>query len=179
MICVVLTGLAVLTVACEGGASNGATPSPTSALKSATPVMTASPPPRATAVTVTVTAVPPTRTPSAIVTVTATPPSLPPGRREELAPVERVEVIPSGGGSATARITSGLPSGCAVYSRAAVSRSGNLVKVEVYNHLPTGNVACTMIYGIVTKDVPLGDGFILGVRYTIDVNGVRQQFTLP
>jgi hypothetical protein len=103
---------------------------------------------------------------------------VPPGRREELAPFEGVEVISTGGGSAVARITSGLPSGCAVYSRAVVTRTTDLVRVAVYNHLPTGNVACTAIYGYVTNDVPLGGGFVPGAAYTIEVNGTRQQFTV-
>jgi hypothetical protein len=104
--------------------------------------------------------------------------TVPPGRTEALAPIESIEVISAGGGAAVARIISGLPSGCAVYSRASILREADIVRVEVYNHLPSGNVACTAIYGYVTKDVPLGSGFALGVPYTIEVNGTRQQFTL-
>ena len=87
-------------------------------------------------------------------------------------------MLAPGAGFATARITSGLPSGCAVYSRAIVTQTADVVRVEVYNHQPTGPVACTAIYGYVTKDVPLGPGFDLGVPYTIEVNDTRQQFTL-
>lgn len=104
-------------------------------------------------------------------------PTVPPGRTEERAPIERFEISGDGQGNATARITSGLPSGCAQYSRAEVTRASDAVRVAVYNHLPTGNVACTAIYGIVTHDVPLGGGFLPGVSYTIEVNGMRQTFT--
>lgn len=123
----------------------------------------------------------PVRTPGVTATAAATSKAaatVPAGRVEELAPIERVDVVSGGGDTAVARITSGLPSGCAVYSRAAVTRQADVVRVEVYNHLPTGNVACTAIYGIVTNEVPLGAGFALGVPYTIEVNGTRHRFTL-
>jgi hypothetical protein len=100
---------------------------------------------------------------------------VPAGREEVLAPIEGVEVT-SNGGSATAAIKSGLPSGCAQYSRAAVSRQGDLVQVEVYNTMPTGNVACTMIYGITEHSVALGDGFVPGTTYTLQVNDRTQTF---
>ena len=82
-----------------------------------------------------------------------------------------------GTGNVTARITSGLPSGCAVYSRAEVARTSSGARVTVYNHLPTGNVACTAIYGYTTHDVGLGGGFVTGVTYTIEVNDKSQSFT--
>lgn len=82
-----------------------------------------------------------------------------------------------GSGKATARITSGLPSGCAVYSRAEVTRTADGARVAVYNHFPVGNVACTMIYGYTTHDVALGGGFVVGRTYTIEVNDKSQLFT--
>ena len=108
---------------------------------------------------------PPAATPTPVASAApkqAAPPSatatLAPGQREVLAPIINVEVLTSGG-SAVARITSGLPDGCQHYGRAAVTRSGNAVKVDVYNTVPTAtNVACTQIFGTVTNDVPLGTG---------------------
>ncbi|MSP22879.1 MAG: hypothetical protein EXR66_07715 [Dehalococcoidia bacterium] len=101
-----------------------------------------------------------------------------PGRREVLAPIINVAVL-TGGGSAVARITSALPDWCHRYGCGAVTRSGDLVNVDVYNTVPTGtNVACTQIFGTVTNDVPLGTGFATGTLYTVDVNGTRRPFTL-
>lgn len=152
---------------------------------SATAVPSASPIPSATstpgAPTSTATVLPPSPSPSPSPT-TAPPtstaaPTVPPGRAEQLAPIEAVEVFGDGSGNATARITSGLPSGCAVYSRAEVTRTANGARVTVYNHLPVGNVACTMIYGYTTHDVALGGGFTAGRTYTIEVNDTSQLFT--
>ncbi len=156
---------------------------PPSATQTAAPTSTPVPP------TSTVTA-PPTAPPSAppSASPSATPgipptssptaaPTVPPGRAEQLAPIEQIEVFGDGRGNATARITSGLPSGCAVYSRAEVLRAGDGARVAVYNHLPVGNVACTMIYGYTTHDVPLGGGFVVGGTYTIEVNDKRLVFT--
>ena len=165
---------------------------------SATPEVKATPSPSVTPAPPVTSSTPPpvvaTPTPSAPTTSTPTPPltpvppspipTAPPAivpvgpRVEVLAPIEGVEVFSPESGRATARITSGLPSGCAVYSRAIATRTADVVRVEVYNHQPTGMVACTAIYGYVTKDVPLGSGFALGLPYTIEVNGTRQQFTL-
>lgn len=104
-------------------------------------------------------------------------PTVPAGTTEVVAPIERFEVLRGAGDSAVARITSGLPSGCAAYSRAVVTRVGDLVKVEVFNRQPTGNVACTAIYGMVTNEVQLGSGFASGTTYAIEINGRRESFT--
>lgn len=117
----------------------------------------------------------PARTPPA----TATPSPPPPGSTEVLAPIVAVEVVAAGGDAATARITSALPNGCARYSRAIATRTSEGAKVDVFNTIPAGqNVACTQIYGTLTNDVGLGGGFARGVEYTIQVNDVRQRFTL-
>ena len=186
--------LALAAAACDGGTLEGS-PTPTASR----PVAPASPgtrPPPAPFPPPPVTSTPavtPTASPGPIVsppltpTSTAAPPSppgtptaaptVPAGRVEQLAPIEGYEVRSEAGGTAIARITSGLPSGCAVYSRAVVSRTGTNVTVQVYNHLPTGHVACTAIYGMVSNEVSLGAGFTAGVAYAIDVNGTRQTFT--
>lgn len=150
----------------------------------------ASPTVRAEIVTSTPGASTPTTTPSRTATPSPTPPSATatqppppptpaPGTREVVAPIITIEVLSNGDGSAVARITSGLPDGCHRYGRAAVSRLADVVKVEVFNTIPAAtNLVCTQVFGYVTNDVPLGGGFALGVPYTIDVNGVRQTFTL-
>lgn len=153
-----------------------------------TPSATQTPPPTATpSAPASTPAAAPSASPSVPATAsppaaTATPPppppaTVPPGRAEQLAPIEAVEVFGDGSGNATARITSGLPSGCAVYSRAVVTRTPSGARVAVYNHLPVGNVACTMIYGYTTHDVALGSGFTAGGTYTIEVNDKSQRFT--
>jgi hypothetical protein len=176
---VVVATLALAVAACEGSPGAGdASPTPR-AQATSPPVARPSQTPASTAVvtpgpvvsppvTPTVMATPPTVAPSPT-------PTVPPGRVEQLAPIESVAVTATGG-TAVARITSGLPSGCAVYSRAVVTRTGATVRVDVYNHLPTGQVACTAIYGMVTNDVDLGGGFTVGSTYTVDVNGTRQTF---
>ena len=69
-------------------------------------------------------------------------------------------------------ITSGLPSGCAVFDKAEVtSRSGNTITVRVTNTVPDDpNVACTAIYGTKETTVGLGSDFTSGETYTVNVN---------
>ncbi len=96
------------------------------------------------------------RTPTAV--PTSGTPVAEAGRTLDLAPIEGVEVVSakSAPASAVIRVGSGLPSGCARYAGATVEQRAAEVTVKVYNSMPTGNVACTAIYGYTTHDVVLG-----------------------
>ena len=99
---------------------------------------------------------------------------------EEPAPIERVEVgqwstVPP---AYTALVVSGLPNGCASFSRYDVERAGTTVRIEVFNTVlaPGELIACTMIYGTVNTAVALGSDFDSGVTYTVEVNDVTTSF---
>ena len=74
------------------------------------------------------------------------------------------------------QVKAGLPSGCARADGYEVSRSGNDIRVAVYNTLPTGNVACTAIYGTYDLGIDLGSGFASGQEYRVNVNGTVVTF---
>jgi hypothetical protein len=98
--------------------------------------------------------------------------------REVLAPIVRValRVAESAPPQYFADVVSALPDGCTRFSRYAVSRDGERVRVEVWNTVPAEATMCTMIYGEHESAVPLGSDFRPGVTYTLDVNGVEQRF---
>lgn len=187
--------LATFAVACEGDEDRdlpGGTARPsvtTTATPAATPPRTATQAPTSSATPgpdtpVTSTPTPPIENPplptapSGTSTPSAPAPAptitVPGNRHEELAPIEDVDVLvlESFPPQYVARLTSGLPSGCAEYSRTVVQRAGDLVRLTVYNTMPSDPmVACTMIYGMVTHNTPLGSDFVTGRTYTIEVNG--------
>ena len=55
-------------------------------------------------------------------------------------------------------IESGLPNGCHAFSRFEVDTSGSAVNVSVYNTAPPegAEIACTLVFGMVTSTVDLG-----------------------
>jgi hypothetical protein len=67
-------------------------------------------------------------------------------------------------------ITAGLPSGCAKPDAYDVRRVGTTVHVQVTNKVLTGDIACTMIYGMYELSIQLGSDFDQGVEYTVIVN---------
>lgn len=185
--------LASFAVACEGDENSDLPTAQPSAVRTptatptATPSRTASPAPTSTVTpgpdtpvtstpgapgTPLPTAPPGTSTPSAPAPAPTI--TVPGNRHEELAPIEDVDVLvlESFPPQYAARVTSGLPSGCAEYSRTVVQRVGDLVRLTVYNTMPSDPmVACTMIYGMVTHNTPLGSDFVPGRTYTVEVNG--------
>lgn len=76
-------------------------------------------------------------------------------------------------------ITSGLPSGCAVFDKAEITdRSADTITVRVTNLMPADpNVACTAIYGYKETTVGLGSDFTSGQTYTVKVNDKSIDFT--
>jgi inhibitor of cysteine peptidase len=76
-------------------------------------------------------------------------------------------------------VTSGLPSGCAVFDKAEiVRRAANEITVRVTNLMPDGDdIMCTAIYGIKETTVPLGSDFESGQKYTVRVNDKSIDFT--
>jgi hypothetical protein len=69
-------------------------------------------------------------------------------------------------------IVSGLPSGCARFSRIEVTRRDDAsIDVEVWNTVPADDdVVCTMIYGTARNTVELGTDFESGRTYEVRVN---------
>jgi hypothetical protein len=108
-----------------------------------------------------------------------TPPSvadpLPPGTERVLAPIDGADilVLESFPAQYLLRVLAGLPGGCAAAAGHDLSRSGDTIRVQVYNSMPTGPVACTMIYGTYELNVPLGSDFQSGREYVIEVNDKR------
>ncbi len=103
-----------------------------------------------------------------------------PTRETAPAPIDHVEVTVHGSGTreATLKVTAGLPSGCAQQDSHSVSRSGNTFTVTVLNSMPTGNAACTMIYGHYELTVDLPGPFVPGTTYTVRVNDKATTFTI-
>ncbi len=95
-----------------------------------------------------------------------------PAETQVKAPIESVKVEREGTGY-TAVIVSGLPGGCARFDFADSTRSGDTIRIEVWNRMPGLPMPCTAIYGYVTTRVPLPGTFVTGQSYTLMVNDVK------
>ena len=73
-------------------------------------------------------------------------------------------------------VRAGLPSGCAEKNRHELSRSAEAVIVTVLNWMPTGNPACTAIYGSYELSINLGSDFRSGTTYKVSVNDKTTAF---
>ena len=103
---------------------------------------------------------------------------LPPGSERVLAPIESVQVLvlESFPQQYNLRVVAGLPNGCARPAGHEVSRSGNTIRVLVFNSRPTGMVACTQVYGTHELTVSLGSDFVSGIEYAVTVNDRSESF---
>lgn len=97
------------------------------------------------------------------------------------APIESIDILvresfPPG---YTAKITSGLPSGCARFHGARIAnRVAETITVKVTNTLPAEDgVPCTAIYGYHEANVDLGQDFVSGQTYTVKANDKEKTFT--
>jgi hypothetical protein len=101
-----------------------------------------------------------------------------PGRQTVPAPIDRLEVLirESDPPQVTLSVTAGLPSGCAQRDSYSVVRTGDTITVAVLNSMPTGNPACTMIYGSYDLNIDLGRDFRAGATYTVKVNDKTTTF---
>jgi hypothetical protein len=101
-----------------------------------------------------------------------------PGRQTVPAPIDDVQVVirDSNPAQVTLNIKAGLPSGCAQRELHSVSRAGDTFTVRLLNSMPTGNVACTMIYGTYDLNLDLGRDFRAGGTYTVNVNDKTTTF---
>jgi hypothetical protein len=101
-----------------------------------------------------------------------------PGRQTVPAPVDDVQVVirESNPPQVSLSITAGLPSGCAQRESHSIVRSGDTFTVRVLNSMPTGDVACTMIYGTYELTLDLGRDFRAGGTYTVNVNDKTTTF---
>jgi hypothetical protein len=101
-----------------------------------------------------------------------------PGRQTVPAPIDDVQVVirDSNPPQVTLNVKAGLPSGCAQRESHAVSRTGDTFTVRVLNSMPTGNVACTMIYGTYELNIDLGREFRAGATHTVNVNDTTTTF---
>ena len=105
--------------------------------------------------------------------------SAPSERREVLAPIESADILirESFPPQYALDIVSGLPSGCAQFSRIGVAREGASINVTVWNSVPAADdVACTMIYRTTRNTTELGSDFESGRTYEVRVNGEQ---TIP
>ena len=105
-------------------------------------------------------------------------PSLPADRHPEPAPIDGLDirVAESFPPQYFLNIKAGLPSGCAQKYTNSVSRSGDVITVEVLNSMPQ-NTICTAIYGMYELNIPLGSSFDSGKTYTVKVNDKTTTFT--
>jgi len=101
-----------------------------------------------------------------------------PGRQTVPAPIDDVQVVirESSPPQVTLNVKAGLPSGCAQRESHSVSRAGDTFTVRVLNSMPTGDVACTMIYGTYELTLDLGRDFRAGATYTVHVNDKTTTF---
>jgi hypothetical protein len=107
-------------------------------------------------------------------------PTATPGRIIVDAPIDELELVirESFPPQYSARIVSGLPSGCAQFESATITnRSGNEITIRVTNTMPDDpNVACTAIYGTKETFIDLGSEFTSGQAYTVRVNDKTLEF---
>lgn len=101
-----------------------------------------------------------------------------PGRQTVPAPIDDVQVVirESNPPQVTLNVKAGLPSGCAQRESYSMSRTGDTFTVRVLNSMPTGDVMCTMIYGIYELSIDLGRDFRAGGTYTVNVNDKTTTF---
>ena len=101
-----------------------------------------------------------------------------PGRQTALAPINDVQVVirESNPPQVSLSIKAGLPSGCAQRESHSIVRNGDTFTVRVLNSIPTGDVACTMIYGTYELSLDLGRDFRVGATYTLNVNDKTTTF---
>ena len=101
-----------------------------------------------------------------------------PGRQTVPAPIDDVQVVirESDPPRVTLNVKAGLPSGCAQRESHSISRTGDTFTVRVLNSMPTGDVACTMIYGTYELNLDLGRDFPAGATYTVNVNDTTTTF---
>ena len=96
-------------------------------------------------------------------------------------PIEEIEILmrESFPVQYAALITSGLPSGCAVFDKAEeTGRDGTTITIRVTHTMPSDpDVACTAIYGYHESTVELGTEFVSGTEYTVKVNDKETTFT--
>lgn len=101
-------------------------------------------------------------------------------RRIVEAPIEAIDILvrESAPPGYTAKITSGLPSGCARFHEATITgRSGATITISVTNTVPADpDTICTDIYGYHETNVDLGQDFVSGRTYTVRVNGTEETF---
>lgn len=102
------------------------------------------------------------------------------GRTIVDAPIEAIDILvresfPPG---YTAKITSGLRSGCARFHEAKITgRSGTTITVSVTNTMPSDpKTSCTAIYGYHETNLDLGQDFVSGQTYTVRVNDKTTTF---
>jgi len=101
-----------------------------------------------------------------------------PGRQTVPAPIDDIQVVirESDPPQVTLNVKAGLPGGCAQRDSHSVSRNGDTFTVTVLNSMPTGNPACTMIYGTYDLHIDLGRDFRAGATYTVHVNDKTTMF---
>jgi hypothetical protein len=101
-----------------------------------------------------------------------------PDRQTVPAPIDDVQVVirESSPPQVSLTIKAGLPSGCAQRDSHSISRNGDTFTVRVLNSIPTGDVACTMIYGTYDLSLDLGRDFRAGGTYTVNVNDKTATF---
>ncbi len=106
-------------------------------------------------------------------------PPVSPDRKRIDAPIDGAEVqtLESFPPQYMLHVTAGLPNGCAQQGGWEASRSGTTITVKVYDTMPTGQVACTMIYGDYDLNIPLGSDYASGQQYTVQVNDKTVTFT--
>ena len=102
----------------------------------------------------------------------------PPGRQEVLAPIDGVAVrtLESNPPQYMLNVRAGLPSGCAGQNRHEIQRVAGTITVTVFNWMPTGNPACTAIYGSYELNINLGSDFQRGTTYSVNVNDKSTSF---
>ena len=101
-----------------------------------------------------------------------------PSRQAVPAPIDALDVriLESNPPQYVLAVRAGLPSGCAEQNRHDVARVGDAITVTVLNWIPTGNVACTAIYGSYELSINLGSDFRTGTTYAVSVNDKKTAF---
>ncbi len=98
-----------------------------------------------------------------------------------LAPIETLEVVArtSLPPQYSLLVTSGLPSGCAIFDRYEMERAGDVITVNVWNFMPKADsgAVCTMIYRTMDHAIAL-DNLEAGQTYTVHVNDQSTTLTV-
>jgi hypothetical protein len=87
-----------------------------------------------------------------------------------LAPMVSVTFTRTGPGNYTANVRVGLPNGCHKPGGYEMNTALIIVRIQIYNEVPVGPVACTQVFGTYDLKIDLPRNLTIGEWWRVDIN---------